>query len=57
MRDLPSFEYQTTVVIELCRLRCPECGVKAEKVELQPSKAPYSKHFEDAVGQACEGAA
>ena len=57
VRDLPCFEFLTTVVIELYRLRCPECGVKAEKVDLLPSKAPYSKRFEDAVGQACECAA
>jgi transposase len=37
----------------LSRLR----GVKAEKIEPLPSKAPYSKRFEDAVGKACESAA
>ena len=57
VRDLPSFEFQTAVIIELYRIRCPDCGVKAEKVEPLPSKAPYSKRFEDAVGQACESAA
>ena len=57
VRDLPRFEYVTTVVIELYRLRCPDCGVKAEKVPLLPDKAPFSKRFEDAVGQACESAA
>ena len=57
VRDLPCFEFQTTVIIELYRIRCPDCGVKAEKVAALPSKAPYSKRFEDAVGQACESAA
>lgn len=57
VRDLPCFEYLTTVVIELYRIRCPDCGVRAEKVPLLPSKAPFSKRFEDAVGQACESAA
>ena len=57
VRDLPCFEFQTAVIIELYRIRCPDCGVKAEKVEPLPSKAPYSKRFEDAVGQACESAA
>ena len=57
VRDLPCFEYRTTVVIELYRVRCPDCGVKAEKVPLLPSKAPFSKRFEEAVGQACESAA
>jgi transposase len=57
IRDLPCFEYRTTVVIELCRVRRPDCGVKAEKVAQMPGKAPFSKRFEDAVGQACESAA
>jgi transposase len=57
VRDLPCFEYRTTVVIELYRVKCPDCGLKAEKVPQLPSKAPFSKRFEDAVGQACENAA
>jgi len=57
VRDLPCFEYRTTVVIELYRLRCPDCGMKAEKVAQLPSKAPFSKRFEEAVGLACESAA
>jgi transposase len=57
VRDLPCFQYRTTVVIELYRVRCPDCGVKTEKVEQLPSKAPFSKRFEEAVGQACENAA
>ena len=56
VRDLPCFEYLTTVVIELYRVRCPDCGLKIEKVEQLPSKAPFSKRFEEAVGQACESA-
>lgn len=57
VRDLPWVEYRTTVVIELYRVKCPDCGLKAEKVAQLPSKAPFSKRFEDAVGQACENAA
>lgn len=30
--------------------------MKAEKQDMLPSKAPFSKRFEDAVGQACESA-
>ncbi len=56
VRDLPVFEFRTTVVIELYRLRCPRCGPKIERVGQLPSKAPFSKRFEDAVGLACEGA-
>jgi transposase len=56
VRDLPWGEYQVTVVIELYRVNCEQCGVKAEKVETLPSKAPFSKRFEEAVGKACESA-
>lgn len=57
VRDLPCFEYTTTVVVETYRLKCPRCGIRAEKVTQLPSKAPFSKRFEEAVGQACESAA
>ena len=57
VRDLPCFQYSTTVVIELYRVRCPNCGLKTEKVEQLPSKAPFSKRFEEAVGESCESAA
>jgi transposase len=56
VRDLPCFEYATTVVVETYRVKCPRCGIRAEKVAQLPSKAPYSKRFEEAVGQACESA-
>jgi transposase len=57
VRDLPCFEYTTTVVVETYRVKCPRCGIRAEKVAQLPSKAPFSKRFEEAVGQACESAA
>jgi transposase len=50
VRDLPCFEFRTTVVVVLYRVRCPDCGVKTEKVPQLPSKAPFSKRFEEAVG-------
>jgi len=56
VRDLPWGEFRTTVVIELYRVRCPDCGLKIEKVDQLPSKAPFSKRFEEAVGEACESA-
>ncbi len=56
VRDLPWSALRTTVHVEVYRVKCPDCGVKVEKVPLLPSKAPFSKRFEDAVGQACEGA-
>ena len=54
VRDLPWRKYQTTVMVEFYRVRCPQCGVKVESVPQMPSKAPFSKDFEDAVGLACE---
>jgi transposase len=50
---LPADGRRRIVSDSLSRLR----GVKAEKIEPLPSKAPYSKRFEDAVGKACESAA
>jgi len=57
VRDLACMEFRTTVVIEVYRVCCPDCGIKTEKVPQLPSKAPFSKRFEDAVGEACESAA
>lgn len=57
VRDLPWRKYQTFVVIEFYRVHCPKCGLKVETVPQIPSKAPFSKDFEDAVGLACESAA
>jgi transposase len=56
VRDLPWSAFRTTVHIEVYRVKCPECGLRIEKVPLLPSKAPFSERFEDAVGQACESA-
>jgi hypothetical protein len=39
--------YRVTVVVEVHRLRCPDCGVRVEKIEQLPSKAPFSKRFEE----------
>jgi transposase len=57
VRDLPWSGLTATVYVEVYRVYCPDCGVKREKAPLLPSKAPFSKRFEDAVGLACEMAA
>ena len=54
VRDLPWSGFVATVFVEVYRVKCPDCGVKREKVPLLPSKAPFSQRFEDAVGLACE---
>ena len=56
VRDLPWGEYRTTVIIEVYRVCCPQCGVRVENVPQLPSKAPFSKRFEEAVGLVCESA-
>jgi hypothetical protein len=56
VRDLPWGQFRTTVDIEIYRVKCPDCGVKREKVVQLPSKAPFSQRFEEAVGEACESA-
>ena len=38
VRDLPWSEFPTRVVIELYRVRCPECRIREEKVLLLPGK-------------------
>ena len=57
VRDLPWRKYQAIVHVEYYRVSCPQCGLKVETVPQLPSKAPFSKDFEDAVGLACESAA
>ena len=57
VRNLPCMEFRTTVLVEVYRVCCPDCGIRVEKVPQLPTKALFSKRFEDAVGQACESAA
>src|SRR5260370_38479927 len=45
VRDLPCFEYRTTVAIDLYRLRCPRRGITAGTVARLPSNARSSKHL------------
>jgi hypothetical protein len=49
-------EFFTTVIVEIYRVCCPDCGVKIERVPQFPGKAPFSERFEDAVGMACKSA-
>jgi transposase len=57
IRDLPWRKYQTWLVVEYYRVSCPKCGLRTERVDQMPGKAPFSKDFEDEVGLACESAA
>jgi transposase len=37
-------------------VRCPDCGIKSERIEQLPSRDPFSKRFEDEIGKMREGA-
>jgi transposase len=54
VRDPLWGEYRVTVLVEVCRIRCPDCGPRIERVPQLPSKAPFSKRFEEAVRQAAK---
>jgi len=56
IRDLPWRKYQTWLIVEYYRVKCPKCGLRTERVDQMPGKAPFSKDFEDDVGLACESA-
>ena len=43
VRDLPVFQFRTTVVIELYRVRCPSCGPKIERVEQLPGQSSFQQ--------------
>jgi len=51
IRDLLWSIYRETIVVEVHRLRCPDCGVRVQKIEPLASKASFSKRFEEIVGQ------
>lgn len=57
IRDLPWRKYQTWLIVEYYRVNCPKCGLRTERVDQMPGKAPFTKDFEDEVGMACESAA
>ena len=49
VRDLPWRKYRTTVILELYRVCCPQCGVRVEKVPQLPSKAPLEEMGVDEI--------
>lgn len=57
IRDLPWRKYQAWLIVEYYRVSCPKCGLRTERVDQMPGKAPFTKDFEDEVGLACESAA
>lgn len=43
VRDLPWRKYQTTVIVELYRVSCPQCGVRVERMPHCRAKHPSVK--------------
>jgi len=57
VRDLPCFEFRTTVVVELYRVRCPDWRGQDGESAAVAEQGPFSKRFEEGGGLACESAA
>jgi transposase len=54
VRDLPWREYQTTVMVEYYRIRCPNSGLKTEQVPQLPTcwqTRPTTRHICSSVKQ------
>lgn len=57
VRDLPLGKYRTTVIIELYRVCCPQCGYGSRRFRNGWAKRRSAKNLKDAVGLARESAA
>ena len=56
VRDLPWGTWTVVLVLEVHRVRCRRCGVKAERFEFVEGKHPFTRRFAQAVGRDCEDA-
>lgn len=43
VRDSPWRKYQTWVIMELYRVRCPECGVRVERMPQLPEQSTLQR--------------
>ena len=41
--DLPCLEFRTTIILEVYRVCCSDCGVKVKRLPRLPSKAPFQQ--------------
>jgi len=57
IRDLPWSVYRATVVVEVHRLRCPECGVSGGKDRATAVQGAVQQAIRRDRGEACESAA
>ena len=56
VRDLPWGEWKVFLVVEVHRVHCPDCRVKAERIPFLEGKHPYTSRFAAAVARDCEDA-
>jgi transposase len=56
IRDLPWGTWQVWLQVEVHRVRCPQCGVRTERLPFVGGKAHYTTRLEAAVAQGCEAA-
>jgi transposase len=56
IRDLPWGTWQVWLQVEVHRVRCPQCGVRTERLPFVGGKAHYMTRLEAAVAQGCEAA-
>jgi transposase len=54
VRDLPWGAWKIWLVVEVHRVRCRRCGMKAERLEFLEGKHPYTRRFSEAVARDCE---
>lgn len=57
VRDLPWGTWAVVLVLEVHRVRCRRCGVRAEKLPFVDGKHPFTRRLIEAVGRDCEDAA
>lgn len=57
VRDLPWGAWMVWLVVEVHRVYCRRCGVRAESIDFLEGKHPYTRRFAAAVARDCEDAA
>jgi len=53
IRDLSIFEFKAHLVLDKYRVKCPNCGVKIEKLDFVDLYSRYTNRFEEYVARLC----
>ena len=54
VRDLPAWGAQTHLLVHRCRLQCPDCGVKLERLDWLEPYARVTTRLAESVARLCE---